>query len=490
MSRLSIAFRSLSIIVFLFLIATPRSYSDPEGSRPAGSPAIAEFDVVSLRLAGIIFMTASGDMNGDGETDLLLFNKPTKEAYEKNCQIYFQDGGKFPAEPGAEIALGTGVSAISVQDIDSDGTDELCGFDDRGMILFQKGALSAFESHRVIECRTLLPKMSRRLFSANWGADVDSDGRVDVLLPVPAGMRLFVRKETDTFVEVLTLETPMKASVRGSEGQNYVSYRLPEIAFSDFNNDGKTDIGAFDFERMDFFLTNDSKLPGVHLTAPLVREFTKDFIAASKFSDLNADGLPDAVLVLMSQKKNLQSEVRIYFGRDDFSYGDEPSHVFSGDARLILPMFLDATGDGKKELLLQDINVGVRFFLNYFLANRIRVDTELRRLTSDRQYGKRPEINRAIYVRVSESGAEPAHGIGDFNGDGLQDLAVGTNENRMSFFLSNEKTLLPKQPDFEVAVPAYGKMSVLDLNCDDRADIIILYSEKANEGLATLLLSK
>lgn len=489
MSRLSRSLQSLAIIILLFLIS-PRAYSDPVVSQPEGNQAAPGFDVLSLRLTGIIFMAASGDMNGDGETDLLLFNKSTKEAYEKNCLLYFQDGGKFPAEPDAEIALGTGVSAISVQDIDSDGADELCGFDDRGMTVFQQGALSAFESQRVIECGTLLPKMSRRLFSAEWIADVDSDGRVDVLLPVPNGMRLFVRKETDAFVEALTLETPMKASVRGGGGQNYVSYRLPKIAFSDFDKDGKTDIGAFDFERMDFFLTNGSRLPGLHLTAPLVREFTKDFIASSKFSDLNADGLPDAVLVLMSQKKNLQSEVRIYFGKDDFSYGDEPSHVFSGDARLILPMFLDATGDGKKELLLQDINVGVRFFLNYFLANRIRIDTELRRLISDRQYGNRAEIRRAIYVRVSESGVEPARGIGDFNGDGLQDLAVGTNENSMSFFLSDKDTFLPKQPDFEIAIPAYGKMSTLDLNSDDRTDLLILYSDNANEGLATLILSK
>jgi hypothetical protein len=91
---------------------------------------------------------------------------------------------------------------------------------------------------------------------------------------------------------------------------------------------------------------------------------------------------------------------------------------------------------------------------------------------------------------VSESGTEPARGAGDFNGDGRDDLVVGTAEDRLSFFLSNEQTILPKGPSFELHVPAYGHMSAMHLNADHRTDLIILYSQEDKTGIATLLTSR
>ncbi len=482
MRALRTAVHSLPLALFFLFASGFHVYAEAEGS--------FGFDIVTLRLPGVILSAAAGDLDGDGKPDLCLFHKPAKESYEKFCSVYFQQEGKLENEPGLQIRLGENVSAVEVEDVDSDGRDELCGFDDGGMMLFRFDPPSSVESRRVLEHRTILPSASRQLASVNWIADVDSDGRMDVLLPVADGIRLLVSGDGLRFVESRTFEIPTRGSVRGEGGQNYISYRLPKIEFSDFDKDGRTDVGAFDIERMDFFLTAGAQVPGRHVTAPLVREFTKDFIAATDFRDLNADGIPDAVLVLMSQKKNLQSEVQIYFGDENFSYGTQPAQVYSGDARLILPVFFDATDDGKMEMLLQDIHVGIGFFLNYFLANRIRVDTELRRLSPEGRYEDNPSVSRAIYIRVSESGTEPARGAGDFNGDGLEDLVVGTAEDRLSFFLADKQTILPRGPSFEFPVPAYGNMTTLDLNSDGRTDLIILYSEKDREGVATLLLSK
>ncbi len=456
----------------------------------AGRVEPPSFEIISLKRPGVILTVDSGDLDGDGKTDLLLFHKASRETYDKSCSIYFQRDTGFGNSPALEISLGEGVSAVQVNDIDSDGKSELCAFDSGGMIVFKPLDGSTVESRRVIRQGTLLPRISRRLIVVNWIADLDSDGRSDALLPAAGGLNLFIGGDGGGFERFREYDLPMRASVRGEGGQSYVSYRLPAIEFEDFDGDGNADIGAFDVEQMNFFLTDGSPAPGRRIESPLLREFTKDFIAASKFPDLNSDGIPDAVLVLMSQKKQLQSEARIYFGRKDFSYGNGPDHVYSGDANLILPMFLDATGDGKMEMMLQNIKVGLDFFINYFLRNRIRVDTELRRLNSDGLYSEQPAVRRAIYVRVSESGAEPARNVGDFDGDGLHDLAVGTSEERLSFFLSNKKDFLPRRPTFELNVPAYGTMKTLNLNDDGRTDIIILYPQKDKRGSATLILSK
>jgi hypothetical protein len=338
--------------------------------------------------------------------------------------------------------------------------------------------------------QTLLPATTRQIAGVHWVADVDSDGRMDVVLPAAEGLHLFIQKDDGTFSKKERYDAPMRASVSAEGGQNYISYRLPALEFADFNGDGNTDIGAFDFEQMTFFLTDGSSIPRRRVVSPLVQKFTRDFIGATGFRDLNADGVPEAVLVLMSQKKNFQSEARIYFGKANLSYSDEPENVYMGDTNVMLPMFLDVTGDGKMEMLLQNINVGFSFFLNYFLRNRVRVDAELRKLGGDGTYEEDPIARRAIYVRASDTGTEPARGVGDFDGDGLDDLVVGIDENRLAFFLSSNDGLLPRRPTFELKVPAYGKMKTRDLNDDARTDIIILYPQDDMFDKATVLLSR
>lgn len=473
-----------SLLLCLLLLAPPAKRVDADSS----AAKKLEFDVLTLKRSGLIFMSASGDLDGDGKTDLLLFHRPSKEAYEKFCSIYFQRRGKFSESQPVELRLGESVGAVEIADIDGDGTDDLCAFDGGGMVVFKLSGESSFESSRVLEFRNLLPSAARQIVEVNWIADVDSDGAVDVILPAADGLHLFVRKDGG-FVEARIYGPPMRASVGAYGGQHRIVYRLPTLRFSDFDNDGHTDIGAFDLEEMNFFLTDGSHIPNRRVASPLVQKFTKDFIGATEFPDLNADGVPDAALVLVSQKKSFQSEALIYFGKKDFSYGDEPSNVYSGDTNVILPMFLDTDGDGKMEMLLQNINVGFSFFLNYFLRDRIKVDVELRKLGENGIYAEKPVVRGAIYVRVSDTGAEPARSVGDFNGDGLDDFAVGTAENRLAFFQSSRAKSLPLRPTFTLDVPAYGNMKTFDLNDDDRDDLVILYAQDDMSDTATVILS-
>ncbi len=488
MNSPSITVRFIAILFILPFMVMPEC-SALARAEPARAEKSFGFDIINLPVAGVMLVPDSGDLNGDGETDMLLFHKSTKETYEKTCSVYFQKSGKFKTTPDAEIPLGAQISAIDIADVDVDGTDELCGFDGVGMVRFELNEDASVSNERVVKCRTLLPTTSRRLIAVDWIVDIDSDGTSDVVLPIVDGIRLFVNRPGTGFVESKTFEVPVRASISGDDGQNYVTHRLPAVRFSDFDGDGRTDIGVFDIEQVDFFLTGGTRMPERHLTARLMQDFTKDFVAAADFHDMNGDGMPDAMLALMSQKKNLESEVRIYFGKPDFSYGKEPAHVYSGTMNVILPIFFDATGDGKKEMLLQNINVGIGFFINYFLANRIKVDAELYQLSPQGRYGKEPVADRAIYISASESGTEPARGVGDFNGDGLDDLAVGTSESKLSFFLSSKETVLPARPAVELSVPSYGRMKTFDLNGDSRTDMVILFRQEDDTEAAVLLLS-
>ncbi len=478
------------LFVAIFLLSPTSSIAESTGGGDMRKQPTFGFDIVSLRRSGIIVLATSGDLNGDKAPDLLLFHKPSKESFDKTCSVHLQRRGKFQSEPQAEITIGKNISWVGIVDIDSHGKDDLCRFDADGMVVFQLANGAPDSTNRSLRCQTLLPHASRRLVEVDWTADLNADNRTDVMLPMADGFRLFTKNENLSFSESRKFEFPLTASFGEQGGQNHLNYRLPKLEFSDFDKDKRTDIGMFDLEKMDFFLTNGSDVPMRHVSAPLIREFTKDFISATDFKDLNADGIPDAVLALISQKKDLESEVRVYFGSKDFSYGDRPAHTYGGKARFILPIFFDANGDGKMEMLLHDISVGFGFFINYFLANRIAVETEIRTLGPNGRYDEPPALKRTIYVSVSDTGGEPARGTGDFNGDGREDLVVGTSENQLSFFLAEQENILPKERNSYLGVPAYGEMSTMDLNSDGRSDIVITYAQKDKENLATLLLSR
>lgn len=469
-----------AVLSILLLLAPPNEAAQNE----------LNYEILSFRVPGIIILSGAADLNGDGHVDFLLFNKPSKKSRDKFCTVYLQKDGKLETKPDFEIHLGESVGGIQAEDMDNDGKEELLAFDGGGVVLYKLTASDAIKSQRILSSHSILPPSSRYLAPVNWIVDLTADGKKDILLPVSNGMRLFAQNEEFGFSEAQTFEFPVNGSLRQEGAEHFLTFRIPAISVSDYNADGWNDLGAFDLEEMNYFLSDGSAALRNHKTASLLREFTKDFVSATSFLDLNADGIPDAVLVLMSQKKNLESEVQIYFGKEGFTYGNGPDQVFSADSSLMVPIFLDATGDGKMEMLLQDINVGFGFFINYFVRNRIRVDTQLKKIGKNGLYEDEPVVRRAFYIQASEEGSEPARAAGDFNGDGLADLVVGTAENRLSFFLTNKTDILPAHPSAEFDVPAYGTMSLLNLNSDNRADFVITYPDKDKENLAVVFRSK
>jgi hypothetical protein len=123
-----------SIILCLSGFASPAPAADADGSPEKTRDALApQFDIHRIKQPGPIFLAASGDFDGDSKSDVLLFHKPSRESYKKFCTVYFQRNGKFDKAQSVEVQLSETISAVTIKDIDSDGVDDLCAFDDDGV---------------------------------------------------------------------------------------------------------------------------------------------------------------------------------------------------------------------------------------------------------------------------------------------------------------------------------------------------------------------
>lgn len=77
--------------------------------------------------------------------------------------------------------------------------------------------------------------------------------------------------------------------------------------------------------------------------------------------------------------------------------------------------------------------------------------------------------------------------LGDFNGDGKPDLAVGNNTSKnISVLLGNGDGTFGARTDYDVGQPAYGVV-ITDLNSDGKLDIVAETSFSLTEGFSVLL---
>lgn len=464
--------------------------------RPAAAAPVAPVLVVPLHApAGRVHAIVTGAISAPPLHDVVLVVDNPAAGTPGPKWAYVHPPGLPPNLYALAAAyrrpLPAGAALVQCGDVTGDGYADLTYLTRRGVYAFAGGAGGLAETPTLVLDRELyVPPATDRAGRGAYVLDLNGDGRMDLLLPVPDGFSVHLQSPGNTFSPEPTavLAFPVVTRVFAGSGQPWLAYRAPLQHVADFDGDGRTDVAVLSAAGCYLYhQTQPGTFTREQLAGDLTRETSNSFTFAL-FGDWNADGHPDAGFTRMERRRVMNSNLRVHWGAAD-RVPETASMTIDAPGTIMAPLFLDATGDGRGELLLYRVHFGLRFALNYFLRNRILVDVEVYRLNGAGTYPPVPDVQYRLTVATFDSGAEPARVVADLNGDGAMDVAAGLRPDALGVFLGHPVRVLDARPAWTVPVEAYGRATVADLNGDGRDDLLLTYPEPERQHRVNIVLS-
>jgi hypothetical protein len=245
--------------------------------------------------------------------------------------------------------------------------------------------------------------------------------------------------------------------------QSAVSYNADigpySIAVGDFNGDGKMDLVAVNNGSNDVsvFLGNGNGSFQSPVNFP-TGGTSPTFVAVG---DFNGDGNLD--LVVFNSPTVLTGSLAVLLGKGDGTF--QPAVVYAAGSGVESVAIGDFNGDGKLDLAF-----GVQNALNVLLGN------------GDGTF--QPAVTSALNVGATSTGTVSL-AVGDFNGDGVADLAVVINNVHAVGILlvalgNGDGTFQPGVGYNLGSSPLSIAVAVGDFNGDGRADLAVLNSSTSN----------
>jgi len=388
----------------------------------------------------------------------------------------------------------TGV--VDFADVNRDGRSDL--------VVTRRGALWAFlrkpddtfapEPRRILRWPYNLPYSRDRIFSLSLFRDWNHDGRPDILLPTQNGYDLFCQAEDGGYPAKPDASFPLDYGAALTEmfqGNTLgIHYILPRPQALDMNRDGVQDLVFADGNTL-FFFPFDPETgrygPAKTVRLPVRKEGVQ--FLASQVDDFDADGIPDAFVMRgVPRKVTFNLDYLFFRGQPGLVFEPREDRSFARERQIIPPWILDLDGDGKKEFFTFSQRLSLNSVIDYFVRNRVAVDVGVHP-NRDGDFIEEPVVVRKVFLKLEEEEGTPGAADGDFNGDGRDDMVYTPDSGHLHYMLSGGKDRIPAKPSLRLEVPSYGIRVVKDFNGDGRDDLAVIYEVKKRKGDLTLLIS-
>jgi len=267
----------------------------------------------------------------------------------------------------------------------------------------------------------------------------------------------------------------------------------------DINGDKRKDISfQIDDQLVAFVQQSDGSFTNTETTIPLnagilsalsfekLKDASTEKIAhvtIEGIEDLNNDGIADLITKekLRSGMMSFENELKIRFGYLEqgllsFHQKADGKATFEGEGDLT---FEDVNNDGLKDYFTASAEIGLGMIMSA-MSGSVDLDVRFYLMDTEGKYSKKPVYESEIEVAISDdSSAMGLNKVKDFNGDGLPDLVIQTDDDEFKIFSGGEKKLFAKRgASYDIDMPIKGRTEVKDFNGDGKADLLFIHGKK------------
>ena len=459
----------------------------------------------------------------------------------RQLHIYAFDEGTWVSE--LDATLRPEVLFVDVMNIG--GRDRL--------ITYERGRLNWFDPASAKE-RALIEVATNYNATGESGVpyldisrDINSDGLDDLVVPDIDGFWITTQLPDGSFTGPIKLgpPDPFLDKIALDDTRSYrevgltpltVHWYLSRVHQMDYDQDGRSDLvfwnaDHFDVYRQDahgmFSTVAETFTVDIPFDTDGAYSIAFDFSGENMFSlifgfrkntkrrvlhtfqDLNGDNVADLVIHALEGRSlgKQRSLYEVHFGTStpngivfarDIGMTIRPRGTAGG----LLPWgyashrLEDFDGDGKIDILFQNVKTGLVGMSRAMLGKSIAIDLEFYRMENDSLHDTpttmrkiRPDLDIFEKDRVFF----PVVLLGDVNGDGRSDLLVGKNweELHVFFGVSGPGLFTRKPQKVAVAMPNDERNArLVDLNGDNKQDLLIYYPSATDSHRVVLLIAR
>jgi len=483
----------LAVLVMLSVVSVSVAADAPVYSKSA------------LTLSGRLLSVVADDMDGDGLKDIVAVclkgDRPATAV--RQVDVFIQNkGGVFASRPDASWPVSPSASVFDTGAADGSGRRSVLFIAPDGVYAYLPvaGGYSR-KPTRIIKAGSVFTGADP-LDLPHYDFFMEPKGVSPMaLLPDMSGLAVYTR-EGNTFRLSSGPDVPVSTTFSddkpGEGGGLTVSHGLPAVCVKGFDSPGSADIVAsWEDNALVFLRGADGRYssdPDVSFQPGLMSGMDKGPMEGAWLfpADIDGDGRMDAAVVKktggLARTKSL---IFIYIRKGD-TFPPKPAHTIITEG-VVGPRFVDLNGDGRLDVLLPSIKVGISNFVNMLTSGKVNVDVDMYMQGKDGSFPDRPTKTKSVGFKLDLTNlakAAPVLETGRFSSGGGYSLAVVSGDDRVSVYLPDRYSILSDRPGVELVADAPTGMDVVDLNGDKVDDFVLTYKGSASPSALNVFVSK
>jgi hypothetical protein len=334
----------------------------------------------------------------------------------------------------------------------------------------------------------------------DWVADLNGDGYSELIVPRFDGLAVVEQRPDGALEQRWVLRIRPRARLLNYFRRQMMAYDLPAVYRIDVDGDGRPDLVTYQDGLLDIFLLPRGLPAGEHRPS-----LELDFQPPEPFDpkvpwdpplllvdaqDLNGDGRPDLVFSkngAADTQFNTKTTILVYYGQPGqggapIAFSPDPKQVFPSEG-FTLPLLLDLNKDGRIDLVMVNVEIGFWNVIKALIARSVSAQAAFYLMPASGAYPGQPTELESYNVKFSlgRFSHKPLGTFGDLNGDGLPDLLLSEDKERLGIHWGYRNAFWDTSPQEVLRdyLPALvTRIRIGDLNGDRRDDLIFLYDRE------------